>query len=266
MRAMLREMLQLTERRQPFAVCTVVQTEGSVPGKVGSTMVVTAEGFTRGTVGGAGLEERVKAAAHKAIQTQGGGLQTFDLAKWKPEGLNSICGGSVTVSILVHRPLPHILIYGGGHCGKALADMASVLDWDVTVVDPRGEYANPERFPDAVETIDGDPVQWTRSASLESYTHAYLLGHSWEIDVDVLAQLLPRFPRYVGAIGSRSKRHHIHEELRRRGLASHDIERIVCPIGADIGAEAPEEIAVAVAAEVISTLKRSDEKPMQANA
>jgi xanthine dehydrogenase accessory factor len=266
MRAMLREMLQLTERRSAFAVCTVVQTEGSVPGKVGSVMIVTLDGSARGTVGGAGLEEKVKAAAVQALKTGDGGLQTFDLAKWKPEGLNSICGGTVTVSILVHRPLPHLLLYGGGHCGKALADMAAVLDWDVTVIDPRGEYANPERFPHAVETIDGDPVAWTRTADLGSYTHAYLLGHSWEIDVDVLAALLPRFPRFVGAIGSQSKRHHIHQELRKRGIPARDIERLVCPIGTDIGAEAPEEIAVAVAAEVISTLKRSDEKAVQANA
>src|SRR5688572_8144502 len=137
MRAMLREMLQLTERRAPFAVCTVVQTEGSVPGKVGSVMIVTRDGTARGTVGGAGLEEKVKAAARAALASGTGGLETFDLAKWKPDGLNSICGGTVTVSIIVHRPLPHILIYGGGHCGKALADMAAVLDWDVTVIDPR---------------------------------------------------------------------------------------------------------------------------------
>lgn len=255
MRALLREMLNLTERRRPFAVCTVVDGLGSIPGKIGSTMVVTPDGRTRGTVGGAGLEEKTKALALDALRSGRGGLHHFDLAKWKPGGLNSICGGSVDISILVHRPLPHLLLYGGGHCGKALADIAATLDWDVTVVDRRTEYANPERFPHAVGTHAADPPGWTRAADLASFTHAYLLGHSWEIDAAILAELLPRFSGFVGAIGSEAKRRTLVRELRVRGLSDTDVARIVCPIGVDIPAEAPEEIAVAVAAEIIGTLK-----------
>src|SRR5688572_17575132 len=157
MRALFREMLALTERRQPFVVCTVVDTEGSVPGKIGSTMVVTADGKTRGTVGGAGLEEKVKAAALEALRGAKGGVRHYDLANWKPQGLNSVCGGSVDVSILVHRPVPHLLLFGGGHCGKALAQLADIVEWDVTVVDAREEYANHERFPNALKVHAGDP-------------------------------------------------------------------------------------------------------------
>lgn len=264
MRGLLREMLQLAERRQTFAVCTVVETEGSVPGKLGSTMVVTADGATRGTVGGAGLEEKVKAAAIEALRMGQGSLKHYDLARWKPDGLNSICGGSVDVSILVHRPLPHLLLFGGGHCAKALADLAPALDWDVTVVDAREEYANAHRFPDAITTVADDPASWAKTVDLAEYTHAYLLGHSWEIDVDILAALLPRFHGFVGAIGSQAKKHNIEVELRRRGVPDTSIARIVCPIGRDIGAESPEEIAVAVAAEVVATVKRGERQLQEA--
>lgn len=261
MRGLLREMLQLTERRRPFAVCTVVDTEGSVPGKLGATMVVTTDGAARGTVGGAGLEENVKAAAVEALRTGKGSLRHFDLAKWKEGGLNSICGGSVEVSILVHRPLPHLLLFGGGHCAKALADIAPTLEWDVTIVDARDEYANAARFPGAFQTIAADPSSWVRTVELSDYSHAYLLGHSWETDVGILSGLLPRFSGFVGAIGSEAKRHHMTEELRRRGLPDRLIARVVCPIGRDIGAESPEEIAVAVAAEVVATLREPAPPP-----
>jgi xanthine dehydrogenase accessory factor len=253
-RALWREMLTLADRRRPFAVCTVVTAEGSVPGKVGATMIVTPDGRTRGTVGGAGLEERVKAAALESLRTGRGGYHQYDLAKWKEGGLNSICGGTVGVSILVHRPVPHLLLFGGGHCGKALADVAHALDWDVTVVDPRPEYANRERFP---------PAGWTNSADLHAYTHVYVLGHSWETDADILAALLPRRPGFVGVIGSRAKRVNLTEAVRTRGVAPAEMDRVACPVGADIGAESPEEIAVAIAAEVISTLKRSPEPSVE---
>ncbi len=257
-RILWREMLTLADRRHPFAVCTVVNADGSVPGRLGATMIVTPDGKSRGTVGGAGLEERVKGLALAALRDRKGGLHHFDLAKWKPGGLNSLCGGSVDVSVLVHRPLPHLLVFGGGHCGKALADVAATLDWDVTLVDPRPEYADADRFPNAQErAAPADPAAWVRDADLALYTHAYVLGHSWQVDTDILAALLPRFDGFVGVIGSQAKRLQMLREAAVRGVPTARLERVVCPIGASIGAESPEEIAVAIAAEVISTLKHS---------
>jgi xanthine dehydrogenase accessory factor len=201
----------------------------------------------------------VKAAAQEAMRTGKGSLLHYDLAKWKQQGLNSVCGGSVDVSILVHRPLPHLLLFGGGHCGKALADIAHGLDWDTTIVDAREEYANRERFPHAVDVHAGDPTAWSKAAELSDFTHVYLLGHSWELDTDVLAALLPRFDGWVGVIGSQAKRRAMFEELRRRGVPESRLGRVVCPIGVDIGAESPEEIAVAVAAEVIALTRKTTE-------
>lgn len=257
MRALWREMLTLSERRRPFVVCTVVDAEGSVPGKVGATMIVTPDGRNRGTVGGAGLEEKTKRLALEALRTGRSGLHHFDLARWKEGGLNSVCGGSVDISLLVHRPVPHLLLFGGGHCGKALADLCASLEWDVTVVDVRPEYANRERFPDATDVHAEAPADWARRADLAGYTHAYLLGHSWELDVDVLEALLRRYEGNVGVIGSEAKRRSLVDRLRQRGIDEAHLDRIACPIGVPIGAESPEEIAVAIAAEVIATLKKA---------
>lgn len=264
MRGLLREMLRLSERRQPFAVCSVIATEGSVPGRLGATMIVTPDGEARGTVGGAGLEERVKAAAVEALRGGRGGVHHFDLAHWKPEGLNSVCGGSVDVSILVHRAVPHLLLIGGGHCGKALSELAATLEWDVTVIDARPEFANPDRFPQALATHAGDVARWCQTEDLQDFSHVYLLGHSWEIDTEALSALLPRFDGFVGVIGSQAKRRAMFTELRRRGVAESLLDRIRCPVGADIGAETPAEIAVSIAAEVISTLKQSPKNPLKA--
>lgn len=258
MRGLWREMLSLAERRRPFAVCTVVHADGSVPGKVGSTMIVTPDGTTRGTVGGAGLEDRVRRAAAEALAGGGKGeLLHYDLANWKEGGINSVCGGSVDVSVLVHRPVPHLLLVGGGHCAKALAAIADALEWDLTVVDARPEYADRERFPAAAEVVAAEPGAWLRETDLAPYTHAYLLGHSWESDTDALVELAPRFPRLLGIIGSAAKKRKMFEAARRRGVAQARLDRVVIPIGLDIGAESPEEIAVSVAAEVINSLKRS---------
>lgn len=259
-------MLSLTERRQPFAVCTVVQADGSVPGKVGATMIVLPSGQAKGTVGGAGLEEKTKKLALEALRTGQSGLHHFDLANWKSGGLNSVCGGSVDIAIQVHRPVPHLLVYGGGHCGKALADIAAVLDWDVTVVDARPEFANSERFPHAVATHATDPASWTRTASLSDYSHAYLLGHSHETDTNTLAALVPRFSGFIGVIGSEAKRRSMFDRVRKQGVEPALLERVVCPIGVDIDAETPEEIAVAVAGELIATLKRTQRAPLEAPA
>ncbi len=252
-------MMDLAERRAPFAVATVVDAEGSVPGKVGATMVVTSQGRVHGTIGGAGLEEKVKALCETALETGESGLHTFDLAKWKPEGLDSVCGGTVHIAIQVHRPLPHLLLFGGGHCGLALAQLAQTMDWDVTVVDGRAEFADPDRFPDATDVHAEDPADFARDADLSDYTHAYLLGHSHDLDAHTLKELLPRFDGHVGAIGSDAKWTDFRKRLIDWGVAEDRVDAVECPIGLDVGAESPEEIAVAVAASIVQTLK--DETP-----
>lgn len=248
--SILRQAADLAERGVACALAVVVESTGSVPGKAGATMLVTVDGTSRGTVGGAGLEERVKALCREALRRGAGGVHAFDLANWKPSGLDSVCGGTVTVSISLVRPVPHLLLVGGGHCTLALAQVADVLGWGYTVVDSRPAFASPERFPRARALHAASPAGFVREAEdLSLFSHAYLLGHSHHEDGEALLALLERgFPGVVGAIGSRAKLHAFRERAAARGLT---LDRVRCPIGVDVGAQSPQEIAVAVAAEIV---------------
>lgn len=225
-------------------------------------MLVTVDGTSRGTVGGAGLEERVKKLCVDAIQRGQGGVHTFDLANWKPQGLDSVCGGTVEIAISVVKPVPHLLLVGGGHCAQALAKVCDVLGWGYSVVDSRPTYV--EGFPRARATHATLPADHVRLAEELPFSHVYIMGHSHHEDGETLMSLLNRdFPGVIGVIGSRSKMHAFSERAASRGLA---LDRVRNPIGIDVGAETPAEIAVAIAAEIIRDVKQQSPRsfPLQA--
>lgn len=256
--SLLRTMLDLDRRRVPYALCTVVAAKGSVPGKPGFAMVVTADDAW-GTVGGAGLEERVKRQA-RAMLPSGptSEVHRFDLANWKEGGLDSVCGGTVDVSVHVARPRPHLLLLGAGHVAKSIADAARLLEWRVTVVDDREAFASRERFPDAEDRVVAEPAAAVAKLDLGTYSSVYVLGYDHHKDAAALVALLRHgFAGTVGVVGSRAKRESMFERARAAGVDDAALARVRCPIGLDIGAETPEEIAVAVAAEVIQETKRN---------
>lgn len=249
----------MAERGVACALAVVVETRGSVPGKTGATMIVTADGTSRGTVGGAGLEERVKRLCRDALAAGAGGVHTFDLAAWKHDGLDSVCGGTVTVAISLVDPVPHLLLVGGGHCAQALAKLCDHLDYGHTVVDSRAAFASDDLFPNARAVLCGDPAEFIRLAEdLSSFSHAYLMGHSHHEDGAALIALLERsFAGAIGVIGSQAKMHAFRERARERGISESALERVRSPIGIDVGAQTPAEIGVAVAAEVIRDVRAS---------
>jgi xanthine dehydrogenase accessory factor len=258
---MARRIGELAAGAEPCAVCTVVNAVGAVPGKLGATMVVHASGATEGTVGGAGLEERVRSAALRALEGAGGDLLTFDLARWKEGGLDSLCGGTVSVSVQVIVPAPHLLLFGGGHCGQALGALCGTLGWSHTVVESRAEFATGDLFPGADARFGGiDAALWAREADLSPFTHAFLLGHSHEVDTAILLALLPRFAGPVGMVGSKAKRHAAMEAGLAAGLPRPLMDRVRCPIGLEIGARTPAEIALAVAAEILAERRKPQPK------
>lgn len=256
----LEAILDLERRGVRFAVATVVETVGSVPGKLGARMIVTADGRELGTVGGAGLEEKVKALARAALaggpgrrgSGARGGLHRFELARQKPDGLDSICGGSVSIFIEIMNPRPHLLIFGGGHVGLALARLCDVLEYRYTVIDDRPEYSSRERFPNAAETMTGHAADFFRGRDLSPYSHLYVLGYSHHEDEDTLVAALEHYSGRIGLIGSKLKLTDLRARLAARGIEETTFgARVSCPIGLPIGAETPTEIAVAILAEVI---------------
>jgi xanthine dehydrogenase accessory factor len=247
--------LELLEAGRAFAVATVAETRGSVPGKAGAKLVVTADGAAFGTVGGAGLEEKVKAQCRRAIEERKGGLHSFDLMYYKEGALDSLCGGSVRILVEYMAPIPHLLIAGGGHCGLEVARLCDQLGYAHSVLDDRAEYAAAERFPNARRRHHATPEEFLRDADLEPYSHVILVGWSHKIDTELLFNLVRKFPRWIGLISSKTKKLEMFRRLRARGIAEEELTRIVAPVGLPIGAESPPEIAVSILAQVIASVK-----------
>jgi xanthine dehydrogenase accessory factor len=267
MRAIQEKILRLLEEGKPFAVATVADARGSVPGKPGSKLVLLADGTQFGTVGGAGLEQKVKALCRKALEERKGGLASFDLMYYKEGALDSLCGGSVQILVEYMAPIPHLLIAGGGHCGLEIAKLCDQLGWSHSVLDDRAEYASRERFPNARRNVHATPEPFFQTEDLSPYSHVVLVGWSHKIDTDLLFHLVQRFPRWIGLISSKTKRLEMFRRLKARGIPEEALARVVAPVGLPIGAETPAEIAVSILAQVIQSVKgaaSAEEEPAAA--
>lgn len=256
------------------AIATIVSAKGSVPGKPGAKLAINSKMQNFGTVGGAGLELKIEKKLiellkedHKLNRKSGGKIETFFLykdAKGK-EGiaLDSLCGGQVEVSMEIIEPLPHILIAGGGHVGRCVALVADSLGWDYTVFDVREEYSNFEKYPFSSEVISMEVSDFLESENIDSlqrFSDVLLLGHDWSVDQELLLGLLKLRkekdrPR-IGAIGSTSKWKSFRKAAIDFGIEEKWFNNARCPIGIDIGAETPEEIGLAVCAEILSLEKK----------
>jgi xanthine dehydrogenase accessory factor len=252
------------------AIATIISAKGSVPGKPGAKLAINSKMQNFGTVGGAGLELKIEKKMKELLnedvklnRKKGGIIETFYLykdAKGK-EGiaLDSLCGGQVEVSIEIIEPVPHILIAGGGHVGRCVALVADSLGWDYSIFDVRKEYSNSEKYPFSNENISTDVDDFLKSEdseSLERFSDILLLGHDWSVDQELLLGLLKlreeKIRPRIGAIGSTSKWSSFKKAAIEDGIKEKWFENARCPIGIDIGAETPEEIGLAVCAEILA--------------
>ena len=251
-------------------IATIISAKGSVPGKPGAKLAINSKMQNYGTVGGAGLELKIEKKLiqllnedRKINRKKGGLIETFYLykdAKGK-EGiaLDSLCGGQVEVSMEIIEPMPHILIAGGGHVGRCVALVADSLGWNYSVFDVRKEYSNTDKYPLSNETISmktNDFLESEDHESIKRFSDILLLGHDWSVDQELLLGFLKlrkdgRRPR-IGAIGSKSKWKSFKKAAMDDGVREEWFKNARCPIGIDIGAETPEEIGLAVCAEILA--------------
>jgi xanthine dehydrogenase accessory factor len=250
-RRLTREALRLQDAHQAFVRALVVKTVGSVPGKLGASMIVRSDQSTVGTIGGAALEERVKELARRAFEARRGDLHHFDLQSWRDGGLPSLCGGSVEIAIEYVPAHPNLLLWGGGHVAHALAELLPTLEYDFSVADDRPDWVGSERFPHADRRLVCPAEHLFDQVEPESFTHLYILGYDAQRDLEVLAHALERFPNFIGLIASASKREHMFAALRARGVSETALARVHTPVGEPIGAESPPEIAVSIVAEIV---------------
>lgn len=250
--------------RQPFAMCTIVQQAGSTPRHLGSKMLVTSEGVITGSVGGGELEHRVITVAVECIS---GGKPTIlnykldDLDKGDP----GVCGGQVEIFVEPIKLPSQILVIGGGHVGKALVHLAKWLGYYVILSDDRPEFCNSESVPGADRYVQCSLAEISEKVRVDRSTYIVLTTRGVKVDVPGLPKLLATDPAYIGIIGSKRRWITTRDEMIANGTDPRELERVNSPIGLNIGAESPEEIAVSIMAEVMTREKKSGGESMRLN-
>ncbi len=240
------------ERGEAVALVTIVATRGSTPQRVGAKMLVYADGRIVGTIGGGCYENDAFWKARETIGNRGPLLLHYELADDFAEETGLICGGQMDVYIEPIEPSPDLYIIGAGHVGFHLARLAHEVGFRVTVVDDREKFANAERFPAAEEIVVDDIPGWVARAHLPPHAYAVIVTRGHTNDLEALRALAPRALRYLGLIGSRAKVARIFDALKADHVPDEHLQRVHAPIGLDIGAVTPQEIAVSILAELIA--------------
>lgn len=252
---------QVLERNEAAALCTIVQSKGSTPRRAGSKMLVFENGEFQGTVGGGDLEHRVLDEAMIVIHEGKPTLLKYSMSD-PARGDPGICGGQVEVYVEPILPPEKVVVIGGGHVGKAVAHLAKWLGYRVAVSDDRTEFCTPEANPDADEFYPVPMQDLPGHLKLNRQSYLILTTRGSQVDIDGLPALLEGKSAYIGVIGSRRRWTETVKGLQAKGLSPENIQRIHSPIGLELNAETPEEIAVSILAEIIMLSSGGDGKSM----
>ncbi|HEY2905751.1 MAG TPA: XdhC/CoxI family protein [Vicinamibacterales bacterium] len=240
------------ERGEPAALVTIVSTTGSTPQRVGAKMLVFGDGRIVGTIGGGCYENDAFGKAREAILSRKPQLLHYELSDDFAQETGLICGGQMDVYIEPIEPAPELYVVGAGHVGFHLARLAHDVGFRVHVVDDREKFANAERFPTAAEIVVDDIPAWIARANIPAHAYAVVVTRGHTNDLEALRALAPRDLRYLGLIGSRAKVARIYDALTSDHISADVLKRVHAPIGLDIGAVTPQEIAVSILAELIA--------------
>ena len=248
--AVFEALLDAQRRGEPVALATIISVDGSVPRHTGSKMLVRADGSIVGTVGGGTLESMVIQEALAALQDGKLRQPSYtlnDLAAGDP----GICGGTVQLLIEPVGIAPTVLVVGVGHVGKALAELAKWMGYRVIVSDDREEFCNPEYLPGMADYIVCAPDDISARVAIAAQTYVAALTRGLPVDVRLIPALLTTDAPYIGLIGSRRRWALTVRALRdEEGLSDEDLARVHAPIGLELQAETPQEIAVSIMAEI----------------
>ncbi len=250
------EIVRLRKDGRRAAVATIVNVRGSIPSFKTAKMLVRDDGSIVGTIGGGCVEAEVWQAAREVMESEKPRTLTFDLNQDPKYDTGLVCGGTLEIFVEPVLPPAELYIFGAGHVAASLYEVARIAGFDVTVIDDREAYANRERFPNAQEVIaeDFDKAAARLAPSESSYIVIVTRGH--RDDMRMLRWAVQTPARYIGMIGSKRKTIAIFKELQKEGLAAHLFDRVHAPVGLDIGAITPEEIAVSITAELIAKRRK----------
>jgi len=236
---------------RPVVLATVIRTSRSVPRRAGSKMLVWPDGAQVGTVGGGEMESRVRVEAAEALTDGRSRVIDYDLLD--PAGGDpGVCGGAVTIHLEPFMSRPTVLVVGCGHVGRAVIDLSHWLGFRVVAVDDRAELADTAEVPNADVVVVGSIADAMATAAVDDQTHAVLVTRSTALDIETIPPLLATPVRSIGVMGSARRWHTTEAALREAGLADTDLARVTAPIGVEIGAETPEEIALSIMGQIIA--------------
>jgi xanthine dehydrogenase accessory factor len=252
------EIVRLRKLGQKCALATIVQKRGSIPSFESAKLLVREDGSMMGTVGGGCVEAEVWNAAREVLDTEKPKNLSFSLGQEAAYDEGLICGGQVNIFVEPVVPQPHAFIFGGGHVSKSISKVATIAGFATVIVDDREAFANPERFPEAEATYAEEYEAVFSKLAITSSSYIVIVTRGHRDDMRVLRWAVSTPARYISMIGSKRKTISVVHELEKEGLPREAFEKIFAPMGLEIGAESPEEIAISVVAEMIA-IRRAPE-------
>lgn len=250
------ELVRLRDDGRKCALATIVEVAGSIPSFQSAKMLIRDDGSMVGTIGGGCTEAEVWQAAREVMETEKARMLDFSLNQQAAYDNGLICGGQLNVYVEPVLPIPTAFIFGGGHISKSLSKVAAISGFRTVVVDDREQYANAERFPEAAEVYAEDYEKVFERLKINSSSHIIIVTRGHKDDMRVLELAARTEARYIGMIGSKRKTIEVVKQLIGSGTPIEKLQNVHAPMGLDIGAISPEEIAVAVVAEMIHARRK----------
>ena len=251
------QIVELRRQGRRGAVATITNVRGSIPSFQTAKMLVRDDGSIAGTIGGGCVEAEVWQAAREVMEEEKPRTLTFNLNNNPRYDTGLVCGGTLEVFIEPVLPAALLYIFGAGHVAYNLYKVATIAGFEVVVVDDRESYANRERFPDAREVIAEDFEAAIARLDPPESSHIVIVTRGHRDDMRVLRWAVNTRARYLGMIGSRRKTISIYKELEKEGVPAEKFANVHAPVGLEIGAVTPEEIAVSIVAEMIAVRRHA---------
>lgn len=245
------EIAKITAEGREAALVTVVATSGSTPREVGAKMLVMPDGSIVGSIGGGGVEHQIIKEALEVMRKGIPQRYHYSLVAREGEEPGMVCGGEMDVFVEPLLPPPTLYLFGGGHISLTLAEVGKLLNFKVAVIDDRADYANTQRFPDADLVLTEDFGQAFTKLKIAKTGYIVIVTRNHKTDQQVLELALTAPAKYIGMIGSKSKIKTVFSNLRAKGISKELLDTVHTPIGLEIYAETPEEIAISILAEII---------------
>ncbi len=252
------EIVRLRKLGQKCAVATIVQVNGSIPSFESAKILVREDGSFMGTVGGGCVEAEVWNAAREVIETEKPRHLSFSLGQDAAYDEGLICGGQLNIFVEPVIPQPRAFIFGGGHVSKGISKIATLAGFSTSIIDNREAFANAERFPEAEATYAEEYEDVFPKLPVNSSSYIIIVTRGHRDDMRVLRWAVNTPAKYIAMIGSKRKTISVVHELEKDGIPREAFDKVFAPMGLEIGAELPEEIAISVVAEMIAVRRAPD--------